>query len=60
MNPVYGLNDKVKIACSGETGVVIGYAQFKNSGDQALVRYLRADGCAVEVWWDVDALEIEV
>lgn len=58
MNPLYGFGDKVKIACSGETGEVIGYAQFVAHKDQALVRYKAGDGRAVEHWWDVDALEI--
>lgn len=60
MNPIYGFDDKVKISCSGERGVVVGYAQYKNHQDQALVRYMAGDGRAVEAWWDVDALENDV
>lgn len=59
MNPVYGFDEKVKIACSGEKGVVIGYAQYKDAQDQALVRYKSGDGRAVETWWSVSALEID-
>ena len=57
MNPVFGFDEQVRIVCSGEMGVVVGYAQFKNHTDQALVRYRAGDGRAVEAWWDVDALQ---
>jgi len=57
VNPVFGLDERVKIVCSGEKGIVVGYAQYKNHADQALVRYMAGDGRAVEAWWDVDALE---
>jgi hypothetical protein len=60
MNPVFGLNEKVKISCSGERGIVVGYAQYVSHHDQCLVRYKAADGRAVEQWWDVDALETDV
>lgn len=54
----FKLNDSVRIACSGETGTVIGRAHFVNSNDQFLVRYLSGDGRAVEAWWNADALEL--
>ena len=57
MNPIFGLGDKVVIACSGETGKVVGYAQYLDNGDQCLVRYKAGDGRAVESWWPVSALE---
>ena len=49
---------QVKIKCSGEQGEVIGFAQYSESCDQALIRYQAADGRAVQSWWDVSAIEI--
>lgn len=56
MNPAFGLGEEVKITCSGEQGIVVGYAQYMAHEDQCLVRYKAADGRAVEQWWDVSAL----
>ena len=52
------LRDSVRIICSGETGQVIGRAEYTNAGPQCLVRYSGADGRAVEAWWNDDALEV--
>lgn len=48
----FTLFDRVRIAVSGEEGVVVGV--FIN-GD-CLVRYCRADGVGVEQIWAADAL----
>lgn len=57
MTPIFGLGNTVRLTCSGETGKVVGYAQYIDHCDQCLVRYKAADGRAVEAWWDVSALE---
>jgi hypothetical protein len=46
----------VVIVCSGETGNVIGRAEYAELGPQLLVRYKAADGRAVEKWWAVPAV----
>lgn len=48
----FSLLDRVKIAVSGEEGVIVG-AFINNS---YLVRYCQADGVAVERIWAADAL----
>ncbi len=46
----------VTIRCSGESGVVIGRAEYINSENSYLIRYQCADGRAVEAWWSESAL----
>jgi hypothetical protein len=48
----FSLFQEVTIACSGETGHVVG--EFINN--TYLVRYRQADGVAVEKIWPADAL----
>ncbi len=48
----FSLFDEVTIACSGETGHVVG--EFIDNS--YLVRYRRADGVATEEVWSADAL----
>ena len=50
--------DKVQIVASGETGEVIGRADYKTAEDNYYLRYKAADGRAVEAWWQVDAIEL--
>ena len=57
MRPLFKLNQSVRIAVSGETGVVIGVATYTNAEPSMLVRYRCADGRAVESWWTQSALE---
>lgn len=57
MGPKFKLGDRVRIACSGETGTVVGVAEYANGGWSALVRYKAADNRAVETWWAFDALD---
>lgn len=52
----FNLNQQVTIAASGETGQVIGRAQYATGQDQYHIRYRAADGRAVESWWGEDAL----
>lgn len=54
---VFELGQKVKISISGETGEVIGRAEYIDCNPQIYVRYVSADGRAVEIWWVQDALE---
>lgn len=52
----FELKQKVTIAISGETGEVVGRAQYIAHENTYLVRYKSADGRAVESWWDESAL----
>ena len=52
----FALGSKVAVTCSGETGEVMGRAEYSNSTNSYLVRYQSADGRAVEAWWQEDAL----
>lgn len=52
----HALNARVAIAASGETGEVIGRAQYTTTENQYLVRYKAGDGRAVERWWQQSAL----
>lgn len=52
----FGLNEKVAIVCSREQGVVVGRAEYVHSDKSYLVRYMAADGRAVEQWWCESAL----
>ncbi len=53
----FELGCNVVIAVSGESGAVIGRAEYDTGNLQYLVRYKCADGRAVEQWWDEVALE---
>jgi hypothetical protein len=55
----FGMNQRVRLNMSGESGVVIGAATFANHSDQYQVRYVASDGRQVEQWWDEDALSLE-
>ncbi len=52
----FNLADKVTLDISGENGEVLGRAEYTNGSNNYLVRYLSADGRAVEAWWLEDAL----
>lgn len=54
--PLPDLGTDATITCSGESGRVIGVANYETSEPQALLRYKAADGRAVESWWNVSAL----
>lgn len=57
-DPSPKLGDIVRIICSGETGLVIGTAEYSTSQPQSFVRYQAADGRACQCWWDDEALEV--
>ena len=52
----YQMKQTVTIAASGESGEVIGRAEYAHSESSYLVRYKCADGRAVESWWPESAL----
>lgn len=52
----FELNQEVKIFRSGEHGVVIGRAEYTSGFNSYFIRYVAADGRAVESWWQEDAL----
>jgi hypothetical protein len=52
----FALNDQVAITSSGETGTVIGRAEYSTSEPAYLIRYKAADGRAVEAWWQESAI----
>jgi hypothetical protein len=53
----FGLLAKVRLIVSGETGMVIGRAEYTEADDSYLLRYKSADGRAVEQWWTENAIE---
>jgi hypothetical protein len=52
----FALKQKVTLAASGESGEVIGRAEYTNDEPRYLVRYKAADGRCVENWWPESAL----
>lgn len=56
MNFKFNLGQAVVIDCSGETGQVVGRAQYLSGEQSYQVRYKAADGRAVEAWWAENAL----
>ena len=52
----FNLGDKVTVTVSGETGEVLGRAEYTTAANNYYVRYCAADGHAVEQWWQEDAL----
>lgn len=54
----FNLNEDVAITVSGETGAVIGRAEYASAAEYSyLVRYKAANGQAMEVWWTESALQ---
>lgn len=54
----YPLGAAARIRVSGETGAIIGRAEYSEMGPQVMLRYKAADGRAVEAWWSIDAVEV--
>lgn len=52
----FELGSNVTISVSGESGEVIGRAEYQISENSYYVRYKSADGRAVETWWNESAL----
>jgi len=48
---IFGLGDTATIAVSGETGTVIGRADYLENENNYLLIYQAADGRAVKQWW---------
>lgn len=53
----FELEESVTITESGETGKVIGRAEYDHGENSYYLRYKDAHGCAKEVWWNQSALE---
>lgn len=54
----FELSTEVEIIVSGETGEVIGRAEYLHTNEPSyLLRYAGADGRAVETWWSESALQ---
>lgn len=53
----YNIHDVVMISVSGEVGEIIGRAEREYDLHEYLVRYKDANGCAVERWWNENAIE---
>ncbi len=52
----FNLGDRVAVEVSGETGEVLGRAEYTTAANNYFVRYKSTDGRAVETWWQEDAL----
>lgn len=52
----FELGQDVSIKSSGETGTVIGRAEYLHTENSYFIRYCAADGRAHEVWWGESAL----
>jgi hypothetical protein len=53
----FDMEQNVIISVSGETGEVIGRAEYARDEDAYYIRYKSGDGRAVESWWRESALE---
>jgi hypothetical protein len=51
------INQNVQLALSGELGVIIGKATYRDLPDSYLVRYVAADGRQVQDWFENSAIE---
>lgn len=52
----FELKQPVSIIASGETGEIVGRAEYTSSETSYYVRYKAADGRAVTAWWEESAL----
>jgi hypothetical protein len=52
----FELDTSVTIAASGETGMIIGRAEYIDSDNSYLIRYKAGDGRATEAWWTEKAI----
>ncbi len=53
----FSLGQEVRLVRSGETGVVVGRAEYTDSAPSYYVRYAAGDGRLDERWWAQSALE---
>lgn len=52
----FDLGQDVSLSLTGESGVVIGRAEYLDSTPHYLVRYAAGDGRQTEAWWAGSAL----
>lgn len=52
----FELRQQATIQASGESGEVLGRAEYATSEPSYFLRYKRADGVACEAWWPESAL----
>ncbi|PMQ04203.1 hypothetical protein DyAD56_16060 [Dyella sp. AD56] len=52
----FRMKAKVKIKVSGETGTIIGRADYEAAENNYRVRYVAKTGTAAERWWTESAL----
>jgi hypothetical protein len=52
----FALGQSVAISASGESGQIVGRAEYEHAENSYYVRYKAADGRAVEAWWTESAL----
>ena len=52
----YDLEQRVSLLESGETGTIVGRAEYTNHMNQYFIRYKAGDGRQVESWWAEDAI----
>ncbi|KGS34535.1 hypothetical protein X962_2023 [Burkholderia pseudomallei MSHR7343] len=52
----FNLGERVAIAESGESGSILGRAEYSEAANSYCIRYVAGDGRAVESWWSEGAL----
>lgn len=52
----FELGQEVKLAAGGETGQIVGRAEYLKAKDAYVVRYTEGAGPATEVWLNEDAI----
>lgn len=55
-NMAFEMRQRVRLNESGETGTVIGRAEYDVDENRYLIRYKAGDGRQVESWWAESAL----
>lgn len=53
----FKLGEKVTVEVSGESGEILGRAEYTTAENNYFLRYKSADGRAVEAWWQEGALK---
>jgi hypothetical protein len=54
----FNMGQQVAIEASGETGEIIGRAEYTTAENNYLIRYKAADGRATEQWWQENSLQV--
>ncbi len=57
MSFLYDMREIVRLRLSGESGIIIGRAEYAEADNSYLVRYKAADGRLTEAWWSETAIE---